>query len=171
MDKPLGLERLWAGWRSEYVTNQTDSKKNNCVMCYLYNSDDFKRDFVIYRNDFGAISLNLYPYGSGHLLIFGKSHVGSLESVPEQESIEIWELIKKALILLKHIYKPDGMNLGANIEKAGGAGIPEHIHFHALPRWVGDTNFMTTVAETRVLPESISESWAKLTQGWQELFS
>lgn len=170
MENSFGLERLWAGWRSGYVASTVSEEKKECVMCYLYESKDFEKDFIIFKSQRAVVSLNLYPYGSGHLLIFGKSHVASLEDLPEEESHEIWNLTKKAIVVIKSVYKPDGLNLGANIERAGGAGIPGHVHLHLLPRWIGDTNFMTTIAETRVLPESIKDSWTKLSKAWKHLY-
>ncbi len=108
------------------------------------------------------VVLNAYPYGSGHVLVLPRRHVAGVEDLDPDESAALWVSATRALRAIEAAYRPDGANLGANLGRAGGAGIPGHLHLHALPRWHGDTNFMTSVAETRVLPESLAETWAKL---------
>ena len=110
--------------------------------------------------------LNAYPYGSGHLLVMPYREVAALEELSPDEHDELWAGVRDAVLAIKGAYSPDGVNIGMNLGHAAGAGIPSHLHVHCLPRWRGDTNFMTSVAETRVLPESLDESWRKLTAAW-----
>jgi len=110
--------------------------------------------------------LNAYPYTSGHLMVLPNRHVGDLEALEPGEAAELWDGVRRAVVAIKAAYRPGGINVGANLGRPAGAGIPGHLHFHALPRWDGDTNFMTTVAEVRVLPEPLDETWAKLREAW-----
>ena len=111
--------------------------------------------------------MNAYPYGSGHLLILPRRHEAALMALSEDESDALWRTARAAVGTLERAYDPDGVNLGANLGEAAGAGIPAHLHLHALPRWSGDTNFMTSISETRVLPESLAETWDKVTGAWE----
>jgi ATP adenylyltransferase len=110
--------------------------------------------------------LNAYPYASGHLLILPIRHVEELDNLTEDESAELWATTRAALSAIGRAYSPEGVNLGANLGRAAGAGIPRHLHMHAVPRWSGDTNFMTAVAGVRVLPEPLSAAWEKLHRAW-----
>jgi ATP adenylyltransferase len=110
--------------------------------------------------------LNAYPYASGHLLILPIRHVEELDNLTEDESAELWATTRAALSAIGRAYSPEGVNLGANLGRAAGAGIPRHLHMHAVPRWSGDTNFMTAVAGVRVLPEPLSSAWEKLHRAW-----
>jgi ATP adenylyltransferase len=110
--------------------------------------------------------LNLYPYTSGHLMVMPTRHVADLEALTGDESRAVWEGVSEAVVALKVAYRPDGLNVGANIGRAAGAGVPSHFHLHVVPRWNGDTNFMTTVANTRVLPEALSDTRRRLVAAW-----
>jgi ATP adenylyltransferase len=139
----------------------------SCVFCRIFSSGlpDEQR-FVVWDGARAAVLLNAYPYASGHVLVMPKRHVGDLADLAPDESSEIWETTRRAVRAIEVAYSPDGCNLGANLGRAAGAGIPRHVHLHALPRWVGDTNFMTSVASTRVLPEALEDTWAKLRDAW-----
>jgi ATP adenylyltransferase len=117
---------------------------------------------IIYRGEHCFICLNIYPYSTGHLLIVPYQHLGSLAALPAEAAHELIHLAQRAELAHRTVYKPDGINMGLNLGEAAGAGIADHIHLHALPRWSGDTNFMTATAETRVLPESLDVTWANL---------
>ncbi len=110
--------------------------------------------------------LNAYPYAPGHLLVMPRRHVASLAELDADERSDLWTMVEDALSAIEAAYAPEGMNMGANLGPAAGAGIPRHVHVHAVPRWAGDTNFMTTVAGVRVLPESLPDTWAKLHRSW-----
>lgn len=121
---------------------------------------------VVATTEFSVALLNAYPYASGHLLVMPARHVGELALLSPEESADLWNLTTTAAAAIEAAYHPDGMNIGANLGRAAGAGIPRHLHLHVLPRWIGDTNFMTSVASTRVLPESLAETWTKLRSNW-----
>ena len=110
--------------------------------------------------------MNAYPYASGHVLVLPLRHVASLDACTDAESAELWAATRRAVAAIGTAYEPDGLNMGANLGRAAGAGIPGHVHLHVLPRWSGDTNFMTSVAETRVLPETLTLSWKRVTDAW-----
>ena len=165
------LDRLWAGWRSVYIegiTGQTE-RPGDCVFCGILASglpDD--QTYVVWRHPSGAAValLNAYPYGSGHLMVMPVRHAASPEDLTPEEGTALWQGVTEAVGALRAAYGPDGLNLGANLGRAAGAGIPDHFHMHALPRWAGDTNFMTSVAEARVLPEMLSTSFQKIREAW-----
>lgn len=161
------LDRLWAGWRGEYVAGVDDAADDGCVFCSILASDEPDSEtYVVWRGHACAAILNAYPYTSGHLLVMPVRHVGELEQLTLEETAELWAGVTTAVVALKAAYRPEGINLGANIGRAAGAGIPGHFHVHALPRWNGDSSFMTSAAEARVLPEALPTTWQKLTAAW-----
>jgi ATP adenylyltransferase len=176
----MTLDHLWAGWRAEYVASVPtapahesgiDSTKaveeDGCVFCRILAdpSPDVERG-VIVATALTAVLLNAYPYASGHILVMPVRHVQELEDLTEDESADLWRLTTAGSAAIQRAYRPDGMNVGANLGRAAGAGIPAHLHLHLVPRWTGDTNFMTTVASLRVLPEPLPRSWEKLRAAW-----
>jgi len=164
------LERLWAGWRSDYIEGvTTDEREDGCVFCRILASDAPEEEtYVVSRGELAAVVLNAYPYTSGHVLVLPVRHVSELEDLDADEAAALWGGVTDAVRALKTAYRPEGINVGANIGRGAGAGIPGHFHVHALPRWAGDTNFMTSVAETRVMPEALSATWRKLRQAWPQ---
>jgi diadenosine tetraphosphate (Ap4A) HIT family hydrolase len=166
-----GLEQLWAGWRHEYVAAagaaERSGSEDRCVFCSLADSGAPSADNgVVHRSEHCYAVLNAYPYASGHLLVVPSRHVEELQELSAEESAQLWSLTQEAVAALGVAYQPEGMNLGANLGRAAGAGIPRHLHLHVVPRWAGDTNFMTAVAGVRVLPESLSSAWEKLHAAW-----
>ena len=161
----MTLERLWAGWRSEYVEGAGSDE--NCVFCRIIASDEpGKITYIVRRDAHCAVVLNAYPYTSGHLLVMPLRHVGELEDLTPDEAQGLWRDLADAVRALKAAYSPDGLNIGANLGRSAGAGVPGHFHLHCLPRWNGDTNFMTTLAETRMLPEALPATYDKITKAW-----
>ena len=160
------MDRLWSPWRSDYIAAATGSNPDTaCVFCAI--QSDPKRDrenFVLHRARFNFVVLNIHPYISGHLLIVPYHHVAELSAAAKEITDELMDLAKRAEIALREAYEPGGINIGMNLGKAAGAGIAGHLHVHMLPRWNGDTNFMTTVGHTRVLPEDLPTTFAKLEQ-------
>ena len=159
------MDRLWSPWRYEYITSggAPDSGPAGCIFCNL--RDDPSRDetnFVIHRADHNFVVLNIYPYISGHLLVVPYEHVGELDAATKQTTDELMDLTKRCQTALREAYQPDGFNLGMNLGKSAGAGIVDHFHLHLLPRWVGDTNFMSTVGNTRVIPEDLATTYQKV---------
>jgi ATP adenylyltransferase len=167
----VSLENLWAGWRHDYIVEATERERANgfvsCVFCRLAESGPPSLDnLVVWRGDWSFVVLNAYPYGSGHVLVLPLRHVGALGDLTEQEAAEIWAATRDSVTAIEGAYEPDGLNMGANLGRAAGAGIPDHVHLHVLPRWSGDTNFMTSVASTRVMPETLQTAWKKLREAW-----
>jgi len=139
------------------------SKADSCIFCDAARDPaDDERNFVLHRGAHTFVILNLYPYISGHLMIAPYAHLGELDAAPKEATDEIMDLTKRCQTTLREIYHPQGFNLGMNLGRAAGAGIADHIHMHLMPRWSGDTNFMTSVAETRVLPEDLATTYRKL---------
>jgi ATP adenylyltransferase len=169
------LDRLWAGWRADFVGGAAAAgtaaggSKPECVFEAILTSGlPDTESHVVWRHPEGLVValLNAYPYTSGHLMVMPIRHVGQLEDLTSDESAALWGGVTAAVLALKSAYRPEGINLGVNLGEAAGAGVPGHLHVHALPRWNGDTNFMTAVAEVRVLPESLSDTDAKLRAAW-----
>ncbi len=165
------LEQLWAGWRHEYVVSATEAERSGggdgCVFCAIAASGPPGFDNgVLYRGETCFAVLNAYPYASGHLLVLPLRHLEDPDELTDDESAELWATTRAALRALRGAYRPEGVNLGANLGRAAGAGIPRHLHLHVVPRWSGDTNFMTSVAGVRVLPESLGVAWEKLHDAW-----
>jgi diadenosine tetraphosphate (Ap4A) HIT family hydrolase len=175
----VSLQHLWAGWRHDYIVEATERERAGitadpdrhapeaCVFCRLAASGPPSEDnLVVWRGEHTFVVLNAYPYASGHVLVLPLRHVAALDQLIAAESTELWVAAQRAVATIEKAYDPDGLNLGANLGRAAGAGIPAHVHLHVLPRWSGDTNFMTAVSETRVLPETLTLSWKRLTDAW-----
>jgi ATP adenylyltransferase len=159
------LDTLWSPWRSAYLASggADDSEPNGCVFCKL-KSDPAKDEanFVIHRASYNFIVLNIFPYISGHLLVVPYEHVSELDAAAKETTDELMDLTKRCQTALREAYQPTGFNVGMNLGRSAGAGIVNHIHIHILPRWTGDTNFMTTVGNTRVIPEDLATTYQKL---------
>lgn len=150
----------------EATTRERHGDAGECVFCVLAREKPSNASGVIARTAHSYVCLNAYPYGSGHLLVLPRTHLASLDELSVEEAHDLFDLLRDAARALSEAYAPDGMNIGFNLGRAAGAGIPGHLHGHVLPRWNGDTNFMTTVGETRVLPESLASSWEKISAAW-----
>ncbi len=167
----MAFEQLWAGWRDTYVQGATDAERKgadvDCVFCAIAESGPPSAvNGMVWRSDLTFAVLNAYPYASGHLLVLPLRHLSDLDELSEAESAELWATTRAAVRALTAAYVPDGVNIGTNLGRAAGAGIPRHLHVHVVPRWSGDTNFMTSVAGVRVIPEALSSAWEKLTKSW-----
>jgi diadenosine tetraphosphate (Ap4A) HIT family hydrolase len=169
----VSFENLWAGWRLAYVSAATQAERRGddgeCVFCAIAASGPpSPENLVVWRGDLAFAVLNAYPYASGHLLVMPMRHVADLDDLSAEERSALWATTEAAIGAITVAYRPDGINMGANLGRAAGAGIPGHLHIHVVPRWSGDTNFMTTVAGVRVMPESLADSWARLHAVWPE---
>jgi len=169
------LEHLWAGWRQAYIKGETspqslvETPEGLSIFSAIEQSGlPDEETLIIYRGETCFALLNVYPYTTGHTMIIPLREVEALTDLTTQEYEELWQLVKKTVQSLEVAYNPDGINVGLNQGKAAGAGIPEHLHVHCLPRWSGDTNFSTTVAGARVLPESLTDTWTRLREAWNE---
>ena len=161
----MPLERFSAAWREQYVSGAAAanaSDEGECVFCVLAEAEVDETTGVLWRSRTTYVTLNAFPYGSGHLLVLPRRHVAGLGDLAEGEYADFFVTLRRVVLALESAYGADGMNVGMNLGLAGGAGIPKHLHAHALPRWNGDTNFMTTIGETRVLPESLASTWRKV---------
>ena len=157
------MDRLWSPWRGRYIASGVDSQADECVFCRIAKDTEHdEANLVVHRGEQAFVVLNLYPYITGHLMVVPYLHTGEFHSVPKAITDEMMDLAKRAQAVLREVYSPAGFNLGMNIGSAAGAGIADHIHIHVLPRWSGDTNFMTTVGETRVIPEDLATTYAKV---------
>jgi ATP adenylyltransferase len=146
------MEQLWSPWRLAYVSG--GAKSDGCVFCDAQH-DDQAAPLVVFQGTTCYVILNLFPYNNGHLLIVPKRHFASLAAASTDELCELASLVQRSELALKEAYDPQGLNVGINLGKPAGAGILEHLHVHVVPRWNGDTNFMTVVGQTRVLPEEL----------------
>lgn len=158
------MKRLWSPWRMKYVGS--DHKCKDCVFCDAICKKDDPETLILFTGNLAFVILNAYPYNTGHALVMPFSHVPTYEGLDRETRSEIIELINHTTSTLRSVYHPDGFNVGANIGSSGGAGVADHVHFHIVPRWNGDTNFMTTVAETRVIPEELSTTLQRLKKSW-----
>lgn len=154
------MERLWSPWRMEYL--QGGEKFEGCVFCHKLKESDDKKNLVVYRGKYAAILMNLFPYNNGHLMVLPYEHVPTTEMLHSETLLEMMELVNVSMTVLQKVMNPDGFNVGINIGKAAGAGIAEHVHVHVVPRWDGDTNFLQTCAQTRVIPELLPDTYGKL---------
>lgn len=168
------MDRLWAGWRSAYVSaageadvmGEEEPAKGSLFRRILDSGLPDDQTYIVWRGALNFAILNAFPYTTGHILVMPYREVGELEDLTDDESIELWSAVRDAVVALKTAYKPQGVNVGANLGEAAGAGIPSHLHLHVLPRWNADSNFMTAVAEVRVLPEALGDTWRKLRAAW-----
>jgi ATP adenylyltransferase len=164
-----GLDRMWAGWRTTYVAaagNGALAGEGSIFRRILASGLPDEETHILWRGEGVFAILNAYPYTSGHLLVMPYREVAELDQLDEAESAELWVAIRAGVAAVKAAYSPHGVNVGMNLGEAAGAGVPSHVHVHVLPRWSADSNFMTTVAEARVLPESLGDTWRKLRVAW-----
>jgi ATP adenylyltransferase len=159
----VAIERLWAPWRLEYV--QSADKQDGCIFCRAAEGDD-EEYFVVHRGEHAFVLLNKFPYSSGHLLVAPYRHGLDFGDLDDAETLEVHRLAARGLAALAAVYKPEGFNLGWNIGRIAGAGIPDHVHLHVVPRWEGDTNFMPVLASVKVIPEHLAATRRKLADAW-----
>jgi ATP adenylyltransferase len=169
-----GLDRLWAGWRSTYIQTITDDPtpvrpdETGSLFERVLALDD-ATGLVVHRGGSCSVVLNAFPYTNGHCMVLPNRAVADLDDLGDDEHHELWATVRQAVRALRAAYGCDGVNVGVNLGAAAGAGVPDHVHVHVLPRWSGDSNFMTTVAEARVLPEPLSAAWERLRDAWSAL--
>jgi len=159
------MEKLWAPWRFEYIRNPG----TGCFFCTGYRSKDDREVLILERRDEAFTIMNRYPYNNGHLMISPVRHVGQIELLNDSEMLCINNLIARVIKALEHAMKPQGYNIGVNQGKVAGAGVVDHIHFHLVPRWQGDTNFMPVLSETKVVSEALLKTYDKIREGLARL--
>ncbi len=158
------MKNLWSPWRMSYI--KSPKNKDICVFCEAISNDEDGNNYIVHRAENSFVILNRYPYSNGHLMVIPYEHVSDLNQLEKQTRAEMMELLNKSTEILKQLFQPEGFNLGANIGEAAGAGIGDHVHLHIVPRWHGDTNFMTSVGSTRVIPESLEETYRQIMEKW-----
>lgn len=158
------MDKLWAPWRLGYITAPKDKPAAGCFICRAAAGADDRANLVVYRTELSLVVLNLYPYNNGHLLITPKAHKARLDELTPDELLDIQLVIQKMIGVIEKRMKPDGFNVGLNLGRAAGAGVPGHLHWHLVPRWFGDSNFMTTVGDMRVLSQSLEALYDLLTE-------
>ncbi|MGZ4131471.1 MAG: HIT family protein [Actinomycetota bacterium] len=164
------MERLWSPWRMEYIRANTEAPEEDrgCVFCALLDGQAREDQRILARDELAFVTLAKYPYNPGHLLVLPVRHTGELEDLTSEENAAIASLLQRGLVALRRASEPHGFNVGLNLGRVAGAGIPEHLHWHVVPRWGGDTNFMPVLGQTRVLPELLAETYEKLLPLFEE---
>ncbi len=154
------MERLWAPWRIGYILS--DKKEQGCIFCNALKANSDEEKLILYRSKHSFIIMNLYPYNAGHIMVVPNRHINTPLELTEDEQLDLFRLVNLGIKTIQKVMKPDGFNLGMNLGKTAGAGIDDHIHIHIVPRWNGDTNFMPTVSDTKVISEALKETYKKL---------
>jgi ATP adenylyltransferase len=158
------MERLWAPWRMEYIAEEP---RPGCLFCrVIEHPEDRDAALVVWRPKGAIVLLNKFPYNPGHLMVAPHAHVGDLENLDEAQTADLMRALKRTITVLKAAVTPEGFNLGANIGRVAGAGIPDHVHLHVVPRWNGDTNFMPVLGEVKVVNEHVLQTAAKLSEAF-----
>lgn len=153
------MELIWAPWRIEYIQME---KPEGCILCNKPEQNNDTLNYILYRGQKNFVMLNAYPYNPGHLMIAPYRHTASIEELTDEELKEHFEIARRSTSILRQVFNPGGFNLGINLGRIAGAGIDDHFHTHIVPRWQGDTNFMPVIADVRVVPEALSETYQKL---------
>ena len=163
----MRMDHIYSPWRKEYF--QRNKADPTCVFCAVIDKDDSPENLILYRGERVYVILNRYPYSNGHLMIVPYQHCQELVELPQDTLSEIICTASKAVSILEASYHPQGFNLGMNIGAPGGAGIAGHLHMHVVPRWNGHSNFITVVGQTRVLPETLEETYQRLKTAWEQV--
>ena len=160
------MKQIWAPWRMEYINKD---KSDECIFCSLPKAGDDKKNFILFTGSYCFIIMNIYPYNTGHLMVVPCRHCACITDLDTDESMELNELTKRSIQILRNVNTPDGFNVGFNLGKSAGAGYDEHIHNHIVPRWTGDTNFMPVLADIKIHPESLQQSYEKLVPHFKKI--
>jgi ATP adenylyltransferase len=154
--------RIWAPWRLAYVKDASKDSEEECIFCAKPAAGDDEANLIVHRGERAFVILNLFPYTNGHLMVAPYEHIGRLQEIPAETLAEMMALAQRAMSRLEEVYEPHGYNVGFNQGRVAGAGVEHHIHLHVVPRWAGDNNFMPVIADTKVMPQSIEQSYAAL---------
>ena len=158
------MDHLWTPWRMKYILEHHDYE--DCIFCEAARAEQDGENLVFYRGEQAFMILNRYPYTSGHVMCVPYAHEARLHDLQREARVEIMELVSKAVQVLQVVYSPEGFNVGLNLGEIAGAGVEEHLHMHIVPRWQGDTSFMSAVGQTRVLPESLPDTFRRVKEAW-----
>ncbi len=154
--------RIWAPWRLAYVKDASKDIEEECIFCAKPAAEDDEENLIVHRGEHSFVMLNLFPYTNGHLMVAPLAHVGRIQDLPTETVAEMMELAQRSMTRLEDVYSPHGYNVGFNQGRVAGAGVEHHIHLHVVPRWGGDTNFMPVIADTRVMPQTLEQSYEAL---------
>lgn len=158
------MENLWAPWRMEYILGK---REPYCIFCPEGDGHSDEERLILHRGTLSMVMINKYPYNNGHLLIAPWRHIARLEELSEDEMLDLMHWLQRSTRIIRRMMNPKGFNIGLNLGAAAGAGVEEHLHFHVVPRWDGDTNFMTVFAEVRSIPEHLNQTYVKLLNHFQ----
>lgn len=162
----MANHRIWAPWRLRYVKNA--NKSDECIFCTKPREGDDRATLVVHRGESCFVILNLFPYTNGHLMVAPFEHIGRYQELPAPTTAEMTALAQRAMNRIEAVYEPEGFNVGLNQGRVAGAGIEGHIHLHVVPRWAGDNNYMPVIADTRVMPQSLEESYDAMLGGFSD---
>jgi ATP adenylyltransferase len=162
------MEKLWAPWRMKYILDSKESS-DQCIFCELPLQKNDEQNYIVFRSKLSFVMLNKFPYNNGHIMVIPYKHESDYTELDQDILADIQQLIQKSLIALKNCMEPHGYNVGLNLGRTAGAGIDAHLHYHIVPRWSGDTNFMPVISDTKVISESLEESWQKLSLEFEKL--
>ncbi|HET6454735.1 MAG TPA: HIT domain-containing protein [Armatimonadota bacterium] len=161
------MDRIWAPWRMQYI--EQGGKPEGCIFCVFPAQDRDRENLILYRGKTAFVMLNSYPYNPGHLMIAPYEHTANMYDLSDEKLLEINRLLRYSIRLITECMHPDGFNVGLNLSRVAGSGVPDHIHWHVVPRWNGDTNFMPVIADTKVIPESLQATYDKLKKKMEEI--
>ena len=165
------MKHLWAPWRMEYIENEIDKPGKKCIFCEFPKANDDEKYLIPFRSEKCFVILNKFPYNNGHVMVVPYLHSGNYLELPADVLLDLQQTIQKTIRVMKNIMNPHGFNVGMNIGRTAGAGIDEHLHFHIVPRWDGDTNFMPIISETKVVSESLQKTFKKFQNEFRRLYS
>lgn len=160
------MEHLWAPWRMKYILSE---KEGTCIFCVTSSRRDDRKRLILYRSQLSIMIMNRFPYNNGHLMVAPMTHTGQLEDLSVEELTDLSVVLRKTVVLLKKAMNPEGFNIGMNVGQIAGAGVADHLHFHVVPRWSGDTNFMPIVNETTVVPEALEKTYERLLSALRDM--
>jgi len=163
------MQKLWSPWRSQYINSLQDEDKSKCVFCSILESSNDDENLILTRAKDFTLIMNRYPYNSGHLMVITNKHIANIKELDDKQKSDFLKYVEYAQDILKYVLNPDGFNIGLNIGRAAGAGIENHIHFHIVPRWNGDTNFMPVLAEVKIVSDEMKSQHVKFKQAIKEL--
>ena len=162
------MDKLWAPWRVKYVTKIIKRNRKRCVFCDILRQKKDKKNYIFIRTKNCFSVLNIYPYNNGHALVMPNRHIGNLFQLSKEERDDLFDLLEETKFLLDKVLKPDGYNVGMNLGKSAGAGFPDHVHIHIVPRWIGDVNFMPVLADTKIISQSLTALYKKLSDAYKK---
>jgi len=165
------MENLWAPWRMEYISKEKEGKSKPCIFCHRIKQKTDRKNLILYRGKEAFIIMNRYPYNNGHVMVVPYRHTGDITDLHSHENDELFQIIRLTIHALDEVMKPHGYNIGMNLGRVAGAGIEDHLHYHVVPRWNGDTNFMPVLTDTKVISEALDKSYRKLVKVLKKISS